>query len=145
MKRAIILITTILLTNCTFSTTYIDRDKDKKRAVALTKEFYLYADHNEMDKVFSLFNIDPRQASSVDKKKQIYIFLRSTAEKLGKVESMEIISNSTKVVESSRIYGEYKLAFKVKRANMPTFFKDTFTLVSDGNQIKIADYFINSI
>ena len=143
--RIIPVLMIVLLSGCSFTNTYVNRASDQKSGVELTRKFYQYTKEKDLDKVFSIFNLGERADDIADKKEKIKTLLSGVSENLGEVTSLELLTNHTKVIEGNKVTGEYKIVFKVKRSDRPSFFKESFTLYSENGKIKIADYFINPI
>jgi len=131
----------ILITSgCTFSSTYLDREQDKKDATEVIGEFYYYKQTNDSSKIYALFSSKFYTVTSKEKLNEIFT---ATQNKLGTLKDTNLGQWQTKIVEGTNPSAEYALQYKnVYEKYTAT---ETFRLMKDNDgKIRIVGYNISS-
>jgi hypothetical protein len=93
---------TLLSLGCTPSTTYINRDTDKDDAVHITEKFYDLMKQKDYQNIFPLCSMGDR-GFTVEKRNQLLTeHFNNIQERLGSIESVDLITCETKRVEGER-------------------------------------------
>ncbi|MGZ3926441.1 MAG: hypothetical protein ACXVJG_05735 [Mucilaginibacter sp.] len=128
------------LSACVFTTTYTNRDEDKKDAEKVTNKLFDYLKNKNYDATYGLYSKDFWEVTSKIKMKDLYTF---TQDKLGDLESTSLSEWETKVVSGTDPSAQYALLYKNKYKKYPA--EVTIRLIKDPDgKIRILEYKINS-
>jgi len=142
MKNTFTLLTLLILINfgCKRSTTYIDRAEDKATGLKTTEYFYKYLKMKDYDQALSLFDLAANQPDYPAKKKAFLQSLKEISNLYGDVQSIEIVSINSTVIEGAKKQGLYKLVFKSHRDKAERDLLERFIIKSDSSAIKITGF-----
>ena len=142
MKNTLTLLTLLILINsgCKRSTTYVNRTEDKATGLKATEYFYKYLKMKDYDKALSLFDLAANQPDYQEKKRVFLQSLKEISNLYGDVQSIEIISINSTVIEGAKKQGLYKIAFKSHRDKTERDLLERFILKSDSSEIKITGF-----
>jgi hypothetical protein len=130
----------LIIVSCTFTSTYLNREEDKRKAEQVTNRLFDYIQKNEYDKSFQLFSNTFWTVTSKDKLREI---LTVTQKKLGRLDSTRLGECQTRRITGTSPSGEYLLVYKNHYHNYEA--TETIRLVlEEKEKIRIIAYNINS-
>jgi hypothetical protein len=131
---------TLIISGCTFTTSRLNREGDRKDAEKVTDQFYAMIKAKKYDDMYNLFSFKFWAVTSVKKMNGIYTM---TQNKLGDIVDMKLGDWQTKVVSGTDPSAEYRLTYNNHRQKFDS--RETFLLMKDtDNVIRIVAYDIYS-
>ncbi len=143
LKHSALPITILLFTilcGCNFTSSFTNRDSDKKDAEKITGKFFEDVKKNDTAAIYKLFSKKFFEAASKDKLNTI---LTGSQKRLGDMVSDSLIDWQTKVVTGTENSAEYKFVYKIHRSKYDS--KEEFDMIKDEDgKIRIAYYNVES-
>jgi hypothetical protein len=138
-RETIILSLFILLTSCHFNSTFNNRVEDKDDAQKTTEWFYDMLKSQDYKATYELFSDKFYAVTDTQKLSDLF---HATNERLGSIETFNMVKCETHVIEGTDEQANYALIYSVKRKNYDS--KETLVLDKENGKIKIVSYSVNS-
>lgn len=137
-KASILIFAFFLVSACTFTKSYTDREEDKIRAQEICDNFYAHLKLDNFKPAVQLFK-DPELYNI-----RMQAVIDSSINRYGKIQNVTLDSARSYVFEQAdTVKGKYELIYEIERAKI--FTKEKFVLVSIDDIIEIIHYEIDPI
>ncbi|QPH40588.1 hypothetical protein [Pedobacter endophyticus] len=144
-KITCLFLLTVIILSCKQTKTYINRPEDKAKALELTKKFYQFLKNRDQEGALLLFNLIPNQPQYQAKRVALLETFQNILNRYGDLKSIELVSNSSAVVEAEALHGSYKIEFRSQRDKYQRPLRERFILKSDNEAIKIMGFKVDSL
>jgi hypothetical protein len=130
----------IVLCGCNFTSSFTNRDADKKDAEKVTDKFFEYSKKNDTVAIYKLFSKKFFEAAS---KGKLSTILNGSQKRLGDMVSDSLIDWQTKVITGTENSAEYRFLYKIHRSKYDS--KEEFDMTKDEDgKIRIDYYNVES-
>jgi hypothetical protein len=140
LPKPALVVCLLLISACTFTSSYINREVDKSEAEQVTNQLFLYLKNKNYDATYSLYSKEFWSVTDKEKLMKLYSY---TQDKLGDLEDTNLSEWETKVVTGTTSSGDY--AFLYKNKYQKDTAEVTIKLTKDpDHKVRIVAFHINS-